>query len=150
MRHDTYTSIDRGRSLCLQVTQRSASLRCMLFLLARTRTRKGWHRWPIRGKAHDKYGFTAPWVLFGGDSSTAVSAKSKYLGNPQASEKSRGKNKGFAHHRLNPREKQSTHPDQIWTPCWREAGFSSAQTCHSFNVIKGWSNVSHLVIGWLL
>lgn len=124
----------------------SLSINHSLFPWAWTQASKWWHHWPNRGKAHIKYGLMAPWVLFGGDFSTAVSPKSKYP-NPRASKKRRGKNMGFAHHQLNPREKQSTHLDQIWTPCWTEAGFSSAQTLHSFNVIKGWSNVSDLMIG---
>lgn len=142
MRYDSCTRQIIGP---LSYTKIRFSKNLSVFPSTRARTKKGWHQWPIRGKAHDKYGFAAPWVLFGGYSSTAVSPKSKYLGNPRASKESRGKNKGFARHRLNPGKKtQSTHLDQIWTPCWREAGFSSAQTRHSFNVIKGRSNVSHL------
>ena len=134
---ETETERERQREIIVPLTDTKifVSLRVRLIFLACTR--KGWHQWPIRGKVHDKYRITAPWVLFGRDSSTAVSPKSKYLGNPRASEKSRGKSKGFAHHRLNPGKKQSTHLDQIWTPCWREAGFSSVQARHSFNVIKG-------------
>lgn len=106
----------------------SVSLKHILISLTRARAyaRKRWHQWPICGKAHDKHGFTALWVLFGRDFLTAVSPKSKYLGNPRASKKSLAKNKGFARHQLNPCKKQSTHLDQIWTPCWTEAGFSSA------------------------
>lgn len=150
MRHDRYTSRDRDGSLCLRVTQRS------LFLWGAGCFSQHVH---TQEKDDTNDQFVEKHMI-----SMDLQHRECYLGeilqqlyHPNQNiwvileprKRVEAKTRDLLITSLT-HEKQSTHLDQIWTPCWREAGFSSAQTRHSFNVIKGWSNVSHLMIGGCL
>lgn len=77
------------------------------------------------------------WLGFGRDLSTAVSFCQHIQLSPQPSQRTPAKRvetRGFICGQPKPSEKQhKVHLDQNQTPCWMEAGLTSAHTCHYNN-----------------